>query len=97
MVDAVRSTGGVREPGDLVRAEAGHDGLPASLRTSLSSHGLGIAETIGLAAAMGSAPRIVFHGVEVGSVTAGSGLSAAVAAVVPALTQAVLADVRAVG
>lgn len=97
VVDAVRSTAGVREPGDLVRAEAGYDGLPASLRTSLSSHGLGIAETIGLAAAMGSVPLIVFHGVEVGSVTAGSGLSAAVAAVVPALTQAVVADVRAVG
>jgi hydrogenase maturation protease len=97
VVDGVRSTDGVREPGDLVRAEADDDGLPASLRTSLSSHGLGIAETIGLVAAMGSASRIVFHGVEVGSVTAGTGLSAAVAAAVPAVTDAVLADVGAVG
>ncbi len=93
VVDAIRSSPGLREPGDLVRAEAGDDGLPASLRTSLSSHGLGIAETIGLAAAVGPTPRIVFHGVEVGSVAAGSGLSPAVAAVVPALTEAVLADV----
>ena len=93
VVDAVRSPTGGRVPGTLVRAEAGPDGLPAALRSSLSSHGLGIAETIGLAAAVGNAPPIVFHGVEAGTIEAGSDLSDDVRAALPALVDAVLADV----
>src|SRR5215218_7233028 len=42
VVDAVRSAGGRRAPGTVVRAEADDDGLPATLRDSLSSHGLGL-------------------------------------------------------
>ncbi len=93
VVDAVRSTLGGRAPGTLVRAEAGPDGLPAELRSSLSSHGLGIAETIGIAAAVGSTAPIVFHGVEAGTVEVGSDLSEEVRAALPGLVDAVLADV----
>ena len=92
VVDAVRAPGGGRAPGTLVRVEAGPDGLPAELRNSLSSHGLGLAEAVGLAAAVGGAPRIVFHGVEAVDVTVGATPSVAVAAALPRLEDAVLAD-----
>ncbi|HEX9124532.1 MAG TPA: hydrogenase maturation protease, partial [Actinomycetota bacterium] len=71
VVDAVRAPSGLREPGTIVRAEAGPDGLPADVRSSLSSHGLGLAEAVGLAAALGGMPRVVFLGIEVADVTAG--------------------------
>ena len=95
VVDAVRTAGGTRPAGSLVRAEAGPEGLPASLRSSLSSHGLGIVETIGIAAAVGTATPIVFHGVEADTVEAGVGLSPSVRAALPELVAAVLAEVGA--
>lgn len=94
VIDAVRSPGGGRSPGTLVRAEAGPDGLPAELRSSLSSHGLGVAEAVGLAAALGTASRVVFHGVEAGDVTVGASPSEPVAAALAGLEAAVLADLR---
>jgi hydrogenase maturation protease len=93
VVDAIRAPDGDREPGTLVRAEGGGDGLPAELRGSLSSHGLGLAEAIGLAAALGHAPRVIFHGVEAAGVEMGSPVSDAVTAAMPALLEAILADV----
>ncbi len=93
VVDAMRSPSGARAPGTLVRIEVGPDGSPAALRSSLSSHGLGLVESIGLAAAVGDLPPIVFHGVEAGALAAGSDLSDAVRAALPALIDAVLADV----
>ncbi|MGZ4132533.1 MAG: hydrogenase maturation protease [Actinomycetota bacterium] len=95
VIDAVRSPSGGRAVGTLVRAEAGPDGLPAELRGSLSSHGLGVAEAVGLAAALGAAPRVVFHGVEAGDVTAGAPPSASVLAALAGLEAAVLGDVTA--
>lgn len=95
VVDAVRTPSGRRTPGELVRAEGGPDGLPAELSSSLSSHGLGLADAVGLAAALGHAPRVVFHGVEAEAVTAGSPLSAPVASALPSLVERVLAEVRA--
>lgn len=92
LVDAMRTTGGGRDPGAVVRAESGPDGLPVALRSSLSSHGLGLAEAVGLAAALGPVPRVVFLGVEVGDVRAGRGLSAAVAAALPALVEAIVRE-----
>jgi hydrogenase maturation protease len=92
VIDAVRTPGGERVPGTLVRAEAGPDGLPGSLRSSLSSHGLGVAEAVALAAALGHAPRVVVHGVEVADVGVGSAPSAPVAAALPHVAAAVLAD-----
>ena len=95
IADAVRAPSGGREPGAIVRAVGDPDGLPAELRGALSSHGLGLAEAVGLAAAMGPLPRVVFLGVEVGDLTAGHGLSAAVAAALPALVDAVVEEVAA--
>jgi hydrogenase maturation protease len=95
VVDAVRSTDGGREPGTLIHAE-GLDALATELRSSLSSHGVGLPEAVGLAAALGTAPHVVFHGVEVADVTMGAPLSAAVRDALPALEAAVLADVGAI-
>ena len=92
LVDAMRTTGDGREPGHVVRAESGPDGLPVTLRSSLSSHGLGLAEAVGLAAALGPVPNVVFLGVEVGDVRAGRGLSPAVEAALPALVDAIVRE-----
>jgi hydrogenase maturation protease len=63
-----------------------------------SSHALGLAAAAGLAAALGQLPgRLIVHGVEVADVTAGTGLSPAVAAAIGPLAEAVLADIRAAG
>jgi hydrogenase maturation protease len=93
LVDAMRTTGGARAPGVVVRAESGPGGLPVALRSSLSSHGLGLAEAVGLAAALGPVPRVVFLGVEVGDVRAGRGLSPAVDAALPSLVDAIVREV----
>jgi len=94
LVDAVRTPSGGRRPGELVRAEAARgEPVPVELRSSLSSHGLGLAEAVGLAAAMGPVPRVLVLGVEVGDVTAGAGLSPPVAAALPDLVERLLAEV----
>jgi hydrogenase maturation protease len=92
VVDAVRAPNGRREPGALVRAEGGARGLPAEIRSSLSSHGLGLSEAVGLAGALGPLPRVVFVGVEAADMQAGHGLSPAVVAAFPALVGAVIAE-----
>ena len=94
IVDAVRAPHGGRPPGTIVRAETGPGGLPAEVGSSLSSHGFGVAEAVGLAAALEDAPRVVFLGVEIAAVTAGHGLSAPVASSVPELEARVVAEVR---
>ena len=94
VVDAVRAPRGGRPPGTIVRAEAGLEGLPTEVGSSLSSHGFGVAEAVGLAAALQGAPRVVFLGIEVSDVTAGHGLSEAVAAALPELTERVVAEAR---
>ncbi len=94
IVDGVRAPSGGRDPGELVRAEAGPgEPLSAELRSSLSSHGLGLAEAVGLTAALGTAPRVIVLGVEVEEVTAGAGLSPSVAAALSALVERLLAEV----
>jgi hydrogenase maturation protease len=90
VVDAVRTSGGGRVPGTPVRAEAGPGGLPAEIRSSLSSHGLGVAEAVGLAAAIGSAPRIVVLGIEAEEAAPGAGLSRAVRRGVSVLAEMIL-------
>ena len=95
IVDAVRAPAGHRAPGTIVRAVGDGDGLPAELRGSLSSHGLGLAEAVGLAAVMGPLPLVAFLGVEVGDLTAGHGLSPAVAAALPTLVDAIVFEVAA--
>lgn len=95
VVDAVRTPGGVREPGTLVRVEAGPDGLPAEAGTPLSSHGFGVAEAVGLAAVLGGPSRIVFVGVEAADVTLGSPMTPAVRERLPQLARGVLDEAAA--
>jgi hydrogenase maturation protease len=94
VVDAVRTPGGMRPAGTLIRVDVGPDGLPVEIASSLSSHGLGLAEVFGLRAAIGSAPRMVFVGVEALEMVLGHALSPAVLSVVPALVDMVLAEVQ---
>jgi hydrogenase maturation protease len=93
VVDTVRAPSGLREPGTIVRAEVGPGGLPTDIRSSLSSHGLGLAEAVGLAAALGPMPRVVFLGVEVADVAIGVGLSPAVSTALSPLVAEVMAEV----
>ncbi len=94
VVDAVRAPAGDRAPGTIVRAESGPEGLPAVLRSSLSSHGIGLAEAVGLAVALGPVPRVVFLGVEAEDVTAGAPLSAQVEAALATLVDAVVTEAQ---
>jgi hydrogenase maturation protease len=96
IADAVRSPTGGRAPGALVRAVGDPDGLPAELGNALSSHGLGLADAVGLAAVLRPLPRVVFLGVEVEDLTAGRGLSPAVATSLPALVDALVDEVASV-
>jgi hydrogenase maturation protease len=95
VVDAVVASPPV--PGRLHRLVAGRDGTtPVSWPPSASSHGLGLAEAIGLGAVLGRLPgRLILHGVEAADLALGAGLSPAVAAALPALEQAVLRDIPA--
>jgi hydrogenase maturation protease len=95
IADAVRTPSGERKAGALIHAVGDPDGLPAELRSALSSHGLGLSEAVGLAAAIGPLPRVVFLGVEAGDLTIGHGLSPAVAAALPALVDALVEEVAA--
>jgi hydrogenase maturation protease len=92
VVDAVHSTGR-RRPGTAVRVEAGPDGLPAELSGSVSTHGLGVADAIGLAAVLGRLPRTVFLGIEVADVRPGAMLSLEVVGGLPALVDMIEAEV----
>jgi hydrogenase maturation protease len=84
VVDAVRSGDASRPPGTILLANGGPRGLPAALRSSISSHGLGVGEAIGLASALAVRTAVVFVGVEAGT-TDGGPLSLAVAAAMPDL------------
>lgn len=95
VVDAVRAPQGGRRPGEIVRAEAGRSGFPAAVRSSLSSHGLGVAEAVGLAAALDRAPRVILLGIEVADVTAGHPPSDAVATAIPDLARRIAGEAAA--
>lgn len=65
----------------------------ASSRSTASTHGLGIPDAIRLAEALDRAPqRLVVFAVEAADISFGPSLSPAVAACLPELTQAVLAE-----
>jgi hydrogenase maturation protease len=91
LVDAVRSAGAATD-GGVIRLVAVGGGVFLGVRTSLSSHGLGLAEVLGLASAIGPLPRVVFLGLGADQVAMGSGLSAPVAAGLPKLVDAVVAE-----
>jgi hydrogenase maturation protease len=92
VVDAVRTPRGARSPGTIVRVEVGEGDPVPEPDPSLSSHGFAITDALGLAAALGEAPRVVLLGVEVEDVTAGHPLSRPVAASLPDLIAAVVRE-----
>ena len=70
------------------------DGLPAGMRrrAGTSSHGLGVAEALDLARALGRLPRRVrIYGIEAGRVDPGGAVSPAVAAAVEKLARRIAA------
>jgi hydrogenase maturation protease len=92
VVDAVHRSGR-RRPGTSVRVEVGPEGLPAELSGSLSTHGLGVTDAVGLGAVLGRLPRTVFLGIEVADVRPGTLLSPEVAYGLPALVDLIEAEV----
>ena len=89
VVDAVRAEPAV--PGRLHRLDLDRAG--AAPPGTVSSHGLGLGDAIGLALALDRMPgRLVVHAVEAGDLSQGTGLTPAVAAVIDALATAVLRD-----
>ena len=94
VVDAVRSTVGGATPGDP-RSDRGGAGRVARGAPLLAVVARPRPRRDDRARGRGRArvPPIVFHGVEAGAVAAGSDLSDAVRAALPALIDAVLADV----
>lgn len=92
VIDAVRSG---RTPGELVVVETGADGprLPDSSWAALGlggTHAFGLGAAIELSRALRRLPtRVVVVGVEAASCEAGDGLSAPVAAAVPAVVEVV--------
>ena len=90
IVDAIRTPGGGRSTGALVRAVAGPRGLPADL----SAGGGGGLEAYGLASAIGPVPRVVVVGVEAERTAAGEPMSETVRAALPDLAESVVREAR---
>jgi hydrogenase maturation protease len=92
LVDSVRSGAA---PGTIHRLDATDRPLPARLRSSSSTHAVGISEAIELARAVGRLPsRIVIYGIEGSRFETGTALSAEVAAAVGRVVDAVLQEAR---
>ncbi len=93
VIDAVQAG---REPGALVRLEAG--AIPASLSLSLSMHQLGFQQLLAISRLCGSAPgQVVVLGIEPGSLAEAIGLSPAVEAQMGRLIDAVAEELRSWG
>jgi hydrogenase maturation protease len=93
LVDSIRSGAA---PGTIHRVEATGRPLPAELRSSTSTHAIGVADAIELARALGRLPdRLVVYGIEGGRFDAGAELSPAVAAAIDGVIDAVLHEGRA--
>ncbi len=88
VIDAIEAGA---EPGTIVRLAA-EDLMPDD-GASISLHQLGLVESLRMAQQLGCAPgEVVVFGVQPGEIRAGLELSPAVAAVVPAVVEAVLAE-----
>jgi hydrogenase maturation protease len=90
LVDAIRSGAA---PGTIHRVEASYQPIPAQLRSSFSTHAVGLAEAIELARALRRLPgRVVLFGIEGRRFDAGSGLSEEVQAATAPVADAVLRE-----
>jgi hydrogenase maturation protease len=87
VIDAVASGA---EPGTIHCFDAGAGPLPARLRSSTSTHAIGLGEAIELARALGRLPtRLIVFGIEGERFEAGAALTPAVAEAVDALVRQV--------
>jgi len=85
VVDALSSG---RPPGTVLRLEVGAAETPLPTPPTTSTHGLSLADAVGLGRALGRLPdRLVVFGIEVDDVTPGEGLTPPVAAGVLEVTQ----------
>ncbi|HKH18582.1 MAG TPA: hydrogenase maturation protease [Solirubrobacteraceae bacterium] len=92
LVDSVRTNA---RAGAIHRIDVTDSPLPAALRSSSSTHAVGVGEAIELARALGRLPsRLVVYGVEGGRFETGAALSPEVAAVVDGVADAVLREAR---
>jgi hydrogenase maturation protease len=90
LVDAIHS-GAL--PGTIHRVDASLEPIPVELRSSASTHAIGVGEAIELARALHRLPgRVVLYGVEGLRFDAGRGLSDEVEAVMTELAEAVLRE-----
>jgi hydrogenase maturation protease len=95
LVDAVCSGAA---PGTVHRVDASQEPLPARLRSSSSTHAVGLAEAIELARALHRLPeRVVVFGVEGRRFDAGSKLSEEVRQVIDPVAEMVLCEARELG
>jgi hydrogenase maturation protease len=79
-------------PGTFQRIDVHRDALPASW-FACSTHGLGLATAIELAATLGSLPpRCVVYAIEAGRFDHGAAISPAAMATIPAVTEAIGRD-----
>jgi len=82
-------------PGTVRRFDAAREPLPAA-PPGASTHGLGLAEAVGLARALGRLPaRLVLVGIEGADFSPGTGLTPAVAAGVAAAARRVREEIAA--
>lgn len=73
LIDAVSSC---KRPGNVYRFDASDSPLPKDLFNNLSTHSLGLAETIEMARVLGQLPkRVIVYGIEGESFDKGAGLS----------------------
>jgi hydrogenase maturation protease len=92
LIDSVRSGA---PPGTIHRVEATERPLPAELRSSTSTHAVGVGDAIELARALGRLPSpLVVYGVEGDRFETGAALSPDVAAAVDRLADALLREAR---
>lgn len=92
VVDAVRTAGAGTSAGKLVRLEV-HDGrLPGGVGSSLSTHGFGLGEALGVAAALGDLPTVVVLGIEAADVVHGASPSPPVLDAIDALADLIVTE-----
>ncbi len=93
VIDAVQSGA---PPGTVRRLEAHERALPSAVTFGLSTHGVGLAETIELARSLNQLPkRLIVYGIEGARFEPGAPLTPEVARAIEPVVQSVLRDLRA--